>query len=333
MSSELAVRPPSTDEMQVYMQQADLLSRSGIVPTKFRGKPADVLVAALQGRELGWGVTTAMTYIDVIQGVPTISAAGRVALIRARGHSITGEANNERAKVTGTRADNGDSITVEFTIEEARQKGLAGKDNWKKHTADMLWARAVSRLSRRLFEDCMAGCTYDPTEIDEDAEPPSATVTEINPELAASVARHPSSLGDRDVRERVVTGTGEIVDVVEPAAVPFKSNLLPGVESTRDIGTVEPDEKKPDEAHKKRMAALHASLHETFALPPGKGRSDKEATAKDTLLAKYGVESASDLTAQQVSALIDRCKKDPASVRAAAGLAEPVSEPTLDGAA
>jgi hypothetical protein len=303
MSTELATIPPSTAELDSYMRQAELLSQSALVPAKFRGKPADVLVAALQGRELGWGVTTAMTYIDVIQGVPTISAKGKTALILARGHSIEEvESSDARAVVKGTRGDTGRTMTVSYSIEEARKAGLANKDNWKKHTADMLWARAVSRLCRRFFEDVLGGASYDPTEIDEERTP--ATVTPINPELEASVARHPSSQLTA-TGEAIDTETGEIVDVVEPAK--------PWAGPSGD----DPDE----EAHKKRMAALHASLHEAWAIPKDfPDRRETEAAAKDALLASYHVESASDLDPQTVSRIIDACKQNPAKVREVCGL-------------
>ena len=291
MSSELATIPPSTAELDSYMRQAELLSQSALVPAKFRGKPADVLVAALQGREVGWGVVAAMTYIDVIQGVPTINAKGKTSLILKAGHTIEEvEANSQRAVVKGTRGDTGASMTVSYTIDEAKQAGLLGKDNWKKHTADMLWARAVSRLCRRLFEDVLGGASYDPTEIDVDRDPePQATVTEL-----------------RSTGTAVDTETGEVVDVVE-AAPPMRSGD-------------DPDQ----EAHKKRMAKLHAALHEAFAVEPGDKRSEREATAKDNLLASYKVDSASDLTPEQIDTLVKVCKKNPERVRAAAGLPEPL---------
>lgn len=309
MTTELATIPPSTAELDSYMRQAELLSQSALVPAKFRGKPADVLVAALQGRELGWGVTTAMTYIDVIQGVPTISAKGKTALILKAGHSIEEvESSDTRAVVKGTRGDTGKSMTVSYSIEEARKAGLANKDNWKKHTADMLWARAVSRLCRRFFEDVLGGASYDPTEIDEDRAP-AASVTPINPQLDASVARHPSSLAKTG--EAIDVETGEIVEVVE--ATP------PG-----DMPPPSPQRQAPDDdeaSHKRRMAALHASLHEAWAIPRDfPNRKETEAAAKDTLLASYHVESASDLDPATVSRIIDACKQNPAKVREVCGL-------------
>lgn len=133
-------------------------------------------------------------------------------------------------------------------------------------------------------------------QLDKDA---GATVTHINPEVEAAVARHPASL--TKTGEAVDEETGEIVDVVEPA--PAKPAAVEG----------------PSPAQTK---ALHASLAEAFAFPADtKDKTDKINTARYTLLAdKYGVESSKDLTSEQVSELIDACKKVPHKVRERAGL-------------
>lgn len=319
---ELAtVAPPSTDELDSYMRQAEMMAKSGMVPAHFRGKPADIMVAALAGRELGMAPIAALQHVVVISGKPTLSAEGRVALLRKHGHSLTGTASPERAVVTGKRRDTGDEITVEWTIQMAQRAGLLRNNTWKQYPEAMLWARAVSQLSRMLFPDVFLGVSYTAEEL-QDVDPP--TVTPIRTELQQSYDRHPASIEAREVKEHVITETGEIMEVVEPAGkpVPPAPRSLREVETVRDIGTVD-EPKEPDEAHKKRMAALHAALHEAFDLPPGKGRSDRQATAKDNLLSRYGVDSAADLTPKQVSDLIDLCKKDPVRVRVAAGLADP----------
>ena len=84
---------------------------------------------------------------------------------------MTGEATREKATVVGKRNDNGDTITVEFTLEDAEAQGLVQiKDGqpyarskngrpmpWERFTASMLWHRAVTTLVRRLFPECLVG--------------------------------------------------------------------------------------------------------------------------------------------------------------------------------
>ena len=50
-----------------------------------------------------------------------------------------------------------DSYTASFSLEEAKQAGLAGKDVWKSYTKDMLRNRARSRAIRFMFPDALCG--------------------------------------------------------------------------------------------------------------------------------------------------------------------------------
>jgi hypothetical protein len=76
-------------------------------------------------------------------------------LIRKRSHKIEViEDTDEKCTLKGTRADNGEVQTVTYTITMAEKSGLIKeKGAWKKTPQDMLYARALSRLARRLFSD------------------------------------------------------------------------------------------------------------------------------------------------------------------------------------
>jgi len=89
-------------------------------------------------------------------------------LVRRAGHSIKGEFKEGSTTAVGTRADNGDTITVTWTMEMAERAGLAKKQNWRQYPEAMLWARAVSQLCRMLFADCFAGATYTTEEMGEE---------------------------------------------------------------------------------------------------------------------------------------------------------------------
>lgn len=80
-------------------------------------------------------------------------------LIRQKGHSITKDpkSNDSICILHGKRADNGDTWTASFSMEDARRAGLTGMA-WKTYPQDMLFARALSRLARQLYADVIRGC-------------------------------------------------------------------------------------------------------------------------------------------------------------------------------
>jgi hypothetical protein len=192
---ELAEAPHSSvelpgPELWGHMQRiAYDLAGSNLVKAALRGKPDDVLLVLLYGRDLGLSPTTALAKIHVIEGLPSLSAEMQAALIRRAGHRLDGTIVRDdkqrpvAAEVSGVRADSGEAMSADFTISDAVAAGLCTIDDelpngvrarsnnggkpkpWEAHTSDMLWARAVSRLARRLFPDVLSGVTYTPEEL------------------------------------------------------------------------------------------------------------------------------------------------------------------------
>lgn len=146
------------------LQAADLLSKSNLVPKSYRGKPADIVVARLWGEEAGIGMFAALQYLDVIDGNPTVNADGCNALIRRAGHSLWFEMSPDKCVAHGKRADTGDGMTVTWTMQMAKDAGLANKQVWKSYAADMLKARATTQIARALFADVLMGVKYAPEE-------------------------------------------------------------------------------------------------------------------------------------------------------------------------
>ncbi len=182
---------PASDDLSAWdliVQQANVLAKSSIVPKAYQRKPDDIIAAAMYGREVGFGVTTSLALIDMIEGNATINAEGKVALVRGAGHSIAGTVDNMKAVVTGKRSDTGDTMTVTFSMEDAARANLANKQNWKQHPSDMLWARAVSALCRRLYPDVCIGLSYTPEEVEAFTSPP-----ELVNETATNGVRPPAA--------------------------------------------------------------------------------------------------------------------------------------------
>jgi hypothetical protein len=158
----VATYDPSVEDSLFAL--AERIEKSNLVPGAYRGKPVDIAIAMIYGHEMGLSPLTSLQRVVVIEGSPTLDAQGMTALTRKAGHSITGEVDDKKAVVTGVRQDNGDTMTVTWTIEMAMVAGLLRNDVWKKYTSDMLWARAVSQICRRLFGDVVLAVSYTPEE-------------------------------------------------------------------------------------------------------------------------------------------------------------------------
>jgi hypothetical protein len=153
---------------QLTNEQLKFIASTEFVPPQLRGNLPAILACVATGRELGIGDMQALRAIHIIDGKPSFSAELMVQRVRKNGHSIVGEVEEGKARVTGRRADNGDEMTVMWTLAMAERAGLVGKQNWKKYPEAMLWARAVSQLCRMLFADCFAGATYTTEELGAD---------------------------------------------------------------------------------------------------------------------------------------------------------------------
>lgn len=173
VSTDLAVREKR--ELTVLTnEQLQFIAGTEFVPPGLRGNLPAILACVATGRALGIADMTALRSIHIIDGKATFSAELMVMLARQRGHSIQGSVSEGAAKVVGCRADNGDTMTVEWTLAMAERAGLLGKQNWRKYPEAMLWARAVSQLCRELFADCFAGATYTPEELEASVGAPTA---------------------------------------------------------------------------------------------------------------------------------------------------------------
>lgn len=162
MTQGLAVREPRS--VRLDTEQIKYISDTEFVPKTLRGNLPAILACVATGRELGIGDLEALRDIYVVDGKPTLSAELMVKLARRRGHSIKGDVTAESATVTGTRGDNGDTMTVTWTLEMAKRAKLTSKSNWTSYPEAMLWCRAASQLCRMLFPDVLAGVVYTPDE-------------------------------------------------------------------------------------------------------------------------------------------------------------------------
>ncbi|EFK09517.1 conserved hypothetical protein [delta proteobacterium NaphS2] len=152
------------------------------------GGEAGILSIMLYARELNIPPMAAvMGGFHNIQGRVEMSARLMTMRIRQAGHALKlKHLDHEKCIVYGKRTDTGEDMEAGYTFQEAQEAGLA-KDgsNWMKFREDMLWARAISRLARRLYPD-VVGTAYIEGEILEMI--PTRSETRYLPEESKAVA-------------------------------------------------------------------------------------------------------------------------------------------------
>lgn len=131
--------------------------------------PQSILAVILRGRALGLDATTALDGFHVVKGRPTMGAHLITGLVLNSGKADyfkCVESTDGRCTYKTHRKDDPDPepTTLTFTIEKARQMGLADKDNWRKQPDTMLQCRAATALARMVYPDIVAGL-YTPDEI------------------------------------------------------------------------------------------------------------------------------------------------------------------------
>ena len=159
------------------------LARTPFVPASLRvdrdlpTTVANVAGAILTGAEVGMAPMASLRAIVVIQGTPAITALGLRAICQAHGHGVwVREATKTRAVVDGLRRgdDPGQVQRVTWTMDDARDRGLAQRPNWRTQPRNMLTARATAEVCRLIAADVVLGLPYVVEELeDPDAEPVS----------------------------------------------------------------------------------------------------------------------------------------------------------------
>lgn len=140
----------------------------------------DALLAIQIADDLGIPRTMALMRPSIVRGI--VPAEVMVACVLRAGHELWPDEGNDDKVATahGRRSGSDRVVSASFTLADAVKAGLvkvdgngevvAGQTPWTAYRADMLWARAVSRLVRRAFPDVLAGASYVPGELPDDDE-------------------------------------------------------------------------------------------------------------------------------------------------------------------
>jgi hypothetical protein len=170
----VAVREEHNFDM--ILQDVETMQRmcSALMKTKHYQKMGEDGVFAIvqKAKSLGISPLEALNGgLYYVQGKTGMSSEMMASLIRQKGHSVIKDdrSNDKICILKGKRADNGDTWTISFSMEDARRAGLA-KNMYDKYPAIMLYNRAMSMLARQLFPDVIKGAGYTMDELKEISE-------------------------------------------------------------------------------------------------------------------------------------------------------------------
>lgn len=197
VSPEEQTLPVGFKDPLVY--QAKLIAKSDVLPKGLQGKPANVYLALMAARDIaGLSEFTATQKLYVIDGKFAMYAELQRALVMAHEkceYMILLSNDGQEATWETKRAGYPKPVQWNYTLEDAKQAGLLSKDNWRKHTKDMLNARASAALCRLVYPDILMGLSYSVEELRDGVVPMDPLEVEVEPaqvpvedQLAAAIA-------------------------------------------------------------------------------------------------------------------------------------------------
>jgi hypothetical protein len=224
---------PTPVEAERVWKLAQTVAGTDFVPRTLRGNVPAITAAMLTGREIGIGPMHSLRAIDVIDGKPSLSAELMASLVLRSGHYLwCAESTAETCTMVGRRKDWPDRIpdqSVTWTVEDAKQAGLAGKGNWQKYPRAMLRARATSELCRGVFADVVERVGYVADELEPDRPAPThvesmETVRDVTPDQADTVD---AVFADEDVDDSSTAGDGKAPAVEDQPPAPDAPTVEP----------------------------------------------------------------------------------------------------------
>jgi hypothetical protein len=238
--------PITGGEMAVLYRLAKGLAASGFFKDATQANQA--FAKLIFGRDLGLSATQALTDIYIVEGKPEMSANLQASKVKASGRYdyTVDHLDNEKcvlsfyALVTPPLRFDAERQPIgvsEFTMDDAKRAGLAGKGVWQKYPKNMLFARAMSNGVAFYCPDVMNGIrVYAEGEIaDVQRVEQQQAVTADGSPLAAQGAGVDPEPADATVVDRMLTDQErhEIVAAFDEAGVNVEMFLTAvGVEAT-----------------------------------------------------------------------------------------------------
>lgn len=168
-------------KLNTELRAAETMAQADMLPDRFKGKPANVLVAREIAQAMGEAPWVVMSELYFVGNVPTFSAKYMRSRVRAAGHILRTnfDAETQTAICTIIRHDDPDyEHVVKWDMKKAHAHGLGDKGHWKKNPELMLKNRAVSECVREACNEVMGGVNYTPDEAEQMTVKATATRTD-----------------------------------------------------------------------------------------------------------------------------------------------------------
>ena len=141
----------SFDELD---KMSKLVASSNFLGTK---NPAEVFTLFMIAQAEGKNPVQASMEYSIIQGRPALKSQAVLVRFQNAGGKIKYlKRDDNECKILFSHPQAGE-LEVSWTMETAKQIGLAGKDNWKKYPRQMLAARCIAEGIRALYPACLDG--------------------------------------------------------------------------------------------------------------------------------------------------------------------------------
>lgn len=211
MSSEIALQQPAMTFAE-QMQYAKTVCQGSLVPSAYRGQPANVLIAMDFGRSMGLSPAESLYRITVINGSPSASAELIAANVRRAGHRlrVTKDDKARTATCEIVRRDDPDfTFTATWDMAKAQQANLSGKENWRKYPMAMLTARSITECARDACSDALYGVIYTGEELGASQTGPDGAAEPVAVEATVEHAPEVDLQPVRDLFGPYKTATGQ----------------------------------------------------------------------------------------------------------------------------
>lgn len=196
------------ETMNEAIALSERFALSALLPDALKGKPNDVLITMLQGRELGLSPVRSLNDIYVVKGKPMCSADTMKALCLRHPdiceYFYTVEATQTSVTLATKRAGSPKEERQTFTLEMATKATLTTNALYERLGPVMLEHRCTAILCRRVYPDLIRGFY-----IDEEAD-----------EVGRSDVRGGAGNFTAPPEPKSVEGTR--TDTPEPKIKPFK---------------------------------------------------------------------------------------------------------------